>query len=699
MKYLKSISLYGKQIAYELLAIQILSTLSSTIFKINLLWLDIILFILGLAAFFFLKDFFDEKAQRSFFNITLSQLTLGTVGIINDILWSINHSNILFKIISICTLFGIPIFIYVLMKKPEAQDTIDNVLSINLLDGNTHFQKTKQGDVVLGKDEKTNQEIILPYEDRFVHMLILGPTGCGKTSQIITPMIFSDLKNKEMGLIALEPKGDLAERVFALARLMGREVIYFNPVLKDCPYFNPLMGNEDDVIENLVTTLTMFDNDSKTYFKDNNENLIRRSVKVLKRLYGDEANLNQLDMLMNNTSGYGTSIIHDFSKLPETNPRKKSENNNIVQWFSTEYLPGSGGGGGAQNRSAQKTYEGSSGVRNQIAKLISNPYLNRVLNPPKESELKPGETIEYLNFDKILEEGTVCAICSAQGKLRDLGKFLGYFLILQIQSSVFRRPGNEWNRRGCMFYIDEFQSYANAGFTDMLTQGRSYRVGSVLATQARALIGMNSGHQGRDFTQLVSTNARNVVLFPGANYDDALYYSRQFGEDILVKRNISWSRDKYSLGVASQKETIRDDEKKESRFTPTSIMYKDFGKAIISIIKNKTLQEAKIVDIDFIPKNINDTANAYLDEYNREHLAEGEETAFSELNDEAFIDSVFSIDEPEDLKEFSTKEVTQDDVFDFLKTSQVRNSSKNEPHNANKFSIVKNETDDSFDDM
>lgn len=33
---------------------------------------------------------------------------------------------------------------------------------------------------------------------------------------------------------------------------------------------------------------------------------------------------------------------------------------------------------------------------------------------------------------------------------------------------MFRRPGNEDTRKGCMLYIDEFQVYANMGFANMV---------------------------------------------------------------------------------------------------------------------------------------------------------------------------------------------------------------------------------------
>ena len=93
-----------------------------------------------------------------------------------------------------------------------------------------------------------------------------------------------------------------------------------------------------------------------------------------------------------------------------------------------------------------------------------------------------------MDFDEHLAKGGILCITTAQGKLRDLGRFLGYFVILNFQSSVFKREGNENTRKPHFLYIDEFQVYSNPGFADMLTQGRSYRVASHLATQNRALI-------------------------------------------------------------------------------------------------------------------------------------------------------------------------------------------------------------------
>lgn len=495
-------------------------------------------------------------------------------------------------------------------EEPEVPEPGDAVL------GNKYdITYTDKGDK---RYEETKNPVVLPLKDRYLHMLILGPTGSGKTSQIIIPMINRDMQNHELGVIAMEPKGDLAEKVYAMAVHYDREVQYFNPILPDCPYFNPLFGLEEDVVENMATTFKMLDNDSSQFFQNMNETLIRNSIKVLKRLYNDDANMLDLYTLVHNNESKGKQIVQEFSQLQSRTQDLQKENDDIAAWFLGDYFSGSTG----DSRNATKTYEHCSGVRSQIAKLVSNKFLRKVLNPPRGH----GSDV---NFDDALANGKVIAISTAQGKLRDLGRFLGYFLILQLQASVFRRPegpkGPE-DRRGCMLYIDEFQVYSNPGFADMLTQGRSYRVASHLATQARDQIGMGSGKDGEAFIQLVSSNARNVILFPGGNYNDAKYYSDQFGEVMMSITQKGISQQKLGWGNVTEfrakNETVRTSDEFGARFSPSDLIYREFGDITHLLIKNNTIQPPGVAKIEFIPWELNQRLDQIITDTVRSQVEE-----------------------------------------------------------------------------
>lgn len=480
-----------------------------------------------------------------------------------------------------------------LIHRPLAKVKLQKMSELNLLSKlgiNFAMMEKKPGDVVLCKSKDTNQDVIIPCKDRFLHMLVLGPTGSGKTSQIILPLLNQDLQNKEAGVTVIEPKGDLAEKAYAMAQHYGRKAIYFNPILESCPTFNPLYGKEEDVIENIVTAFKMLNTDSAQYFQDMNEQLLRNALKVLKRTKGNHATLIDLSRLISNTGGSGRKLVQgEFNSMEAPTDAIAKENEDIANYFLSDYF-----------NEKSKTFENTSGVRSQVAKIVSNKFLRKVLNPQGKSDI---------DFDNHLETGTVICISTAQGKLRDLGRFLGYFIILNFQAATFKRPGNENTRRNHFLYIDEFQSYSNPGFADMLTQGRSYRVASQLATQNRALIGMGSGKDGEDFIELVSTNARNIILFPGGNFNDAKYYSEQFGEiekiTIAEGTNRTAGNPLMVSKMQPAKDTFQVKEELEARMSPTDIILRPFGEITYSIVQSNTLQPAGIGKISYIDRDLN----------------------------------------------------------------------------------------------
>lgn len=617
---IKSVSEYYFSIFMSLSCMQFMAFLICLMLKKSVLFIHILPITLLWMLYICFKDSVENKKEKnkSFLMLKIDTIVF-TIAFLNDGILSIlnkitMNTPLVFKE-STVILILVDIMMILLFIALFVNDTFNQKMNLlhetdtrGLLDKKSTEEEIKPGDAVIGNDLNTGKPVILPLKDRFLHMLILGATGSGKTSQSIIPMIHRDMTNLDIGITVLEPKGDLAEKIFAMAKYYDREVMYFNPVLPECPYFNPLFGLESDVIENMATTFKMLNPDSSQFFLDMNENTVRKGLKILKRLKGDDATLLDLDTLLNNTGGEGRKMVMSFSKLQPATPSIARENSDIAQWFLNDYYSGLSG-----ERGATKTFEHCSGLRSQVAKLTSNEYLRRVLNPP------PGESAKGINFDDALERGTVITITTAQGKLRDLGRYLGYFIILQLQASVFRRPGNENTRKGNMLFIDEFQVYTTPGFADMLTMGRSYRVASHLATQARDQIAMGGGKDGKNFVTVVDSNARNKIVYPGSP-SDAEFFSKQFGEitEMETKQTRAYGTIAGSKGLFADKISESTSEVRKLRFTPTDIIYRPFGEITYCIIKNNSIQPPGVSKIQYIPKELNDTLDKMVEDYNAE---------------------------------------------------------------------------------
>ena len=452
----------------------------------------------------------------------------------------------------------------------------------------TTERKVQNGDIILGhsvvEGKSADTPEILPRNDRFLHVLVLGPAGCGKTSQTLLPMIHQDIQNKGWGVTVIDPKGDLAVKVSEMAKYYKRDVVLFDPTFDECPKFNPLSGAENDAIETVVTAFRMANSSIPSFFAEQNELTIRNGVRVLKRLDkaegvdGKYANLINLNRLLVNANGMGRDIVNKFSTIIAKTNAEAAEDAAIASWFLNQYFP-----------SANKEYENASHIRSMLDRLISNPYMYRILNPDYDK----GECSE-LRFDQYLKDGTVVCISTAQGILRDLSKTLGYFVSTALQCAVLRRPRKE-EMRPHTIYLDEFVTCANPTFDEMLAQGRRNSVSVVIAAQSREKIVSGVNGETRGSVDALSGQLRNVILFHGLNSRDAKYYSEQFGEKDGIP-NFSVADLVYGKEIGASREVV------------------------YSIVQDGSVQPAKVGTTKSLQSSLEKEINSRVEKYVAEHV-------------------------------------------------------------------------------
>jgi len=392
-------------------------------------------------------------------------------------------------------------------------------------------------------DVRVCPNVIVKHNDRYLHTMVVGTSGTGKTSRVLKPMIWQDLKAIADGALAgitvIEPKGDFAADVAEMARDLGVPVIFLNPEDPASPKFNPMEGPADTVAEIMRTVLQSLFGRQEAFFRQAQEVTARNTVLLLKAIKGDDVTMLDLVEALRDEGALAQAV--------ELYEKMYGEATALVQFFRQELL----------GRSGQKMYEHTLGLRLQLEDITGNALLRRVLMGKSD-----------VNLDRHLEGGSVLVVNTAMGRLGKLGDIFGQFVMMHFQSAVFRRPGREQTRAPHVLYVDEFPRYVNPDFERLLAIGRSFRCACVLALQTTSQLLLEEKPAFRD---IVLENCRNKIVLNLGSAEDAKRFAAEFGENRLVKRSKTYKRDAVIL-FPDREDSVREDEKFEPRFAYTELM-------------------------------------------------------------------------------------------------------------------------------
>lgn len=209
-----SISNNLNAILIGLLAFQISMFASSMIFKKSILLLHVFTLLLIFFAYVLFKDKAEDSSKELGLTILKISLIIFATAMINHLfiggiekILEPSLKESMSKVMIFADL-AIIVSMFALMKSEKVEEFLSQMKdasTIELLSGGV--EEIQPGDAILGTDVDTKKPVRLPLKDRYLHMLILGPTGSGKTSQTIIPMIHRDMQNPDLGITVIEPKG------------------------------------------------------------------------------------------------------------------------------------------------------------------------------------------------------------------------------------------------------------------------------------------------------------------------------------------------------------------------------------------------------------------------------------------------------------------------------------------------------------
>lgn len=508
-------------------------------------------------------------------------------------------------------LMAIPVFIclnglYLIVKEFHMNEDLRTMFftwEFGLLARQAFSLKSDSSDVIVGWDEKTKKPIVLSEKSRFLHELIVGATGTGKTSTTILTRIVQDLvriaRGKRLGICVLEPKGDLIDDVLTLCEKLGipkSKIRIIDPTKADRSIkFNPFVGPMDTAAETFRGVLDALAGDQDDFFKGQQSETsalytmlgkIRHgnsfSIMHMQKMYGDPRYL--ADM---------TEEVRKWLKDTYENPVLTEEDRlqldryeRICSYFENDILDYK-----TYRDKEQKTqpilfpdghqHEGKQVVENKKDKFVAGAkkYINDICtNALLSSLMVANEGDEVLDIDQFLAEGGVLLVNTALGELEELSLSFGQFFIRQFQSSVFRRPKK--NRFPIFFNIDEFPLFINEAFQRFLTVGRSYMVGTLIAIQSLGQLEVVV----RGYEKIIMSNASNKTVFGRGEVSDNELFSKQFGEEAVVEESMNESVSPASMPNPSTGYRYNTARKVMPRFTHTQIMEQKFKGFIVQLV-------------------------------------------------------------------------------------------------------------------
>lgn len=291
-------------------------------------------------------------------------------------------------------------------------------------------------------------------KDRTRHVYVIGKTGMGK-STLLENMAIQDIKNGN-GLAFIDPHGQTAETLLDyIPEERKDDVLYFAPFDMDYPVSFNVMEDVGPDKRHLVVSGLM---------------------SVFEKIWVDAWSARMAYILQNTLMAlleYPDSTLLGVNRmLSDKNYRKKVVDNikdpSVRSFWVDEFA----------KYNERYMQEAGDAIKNKIGQFTANPLIRNIVGQPKSS----------FDIRKIMDEKKILIMNLSKGLVGESNaNLLGSMLTTRIYLAAMSRAdmGQEEMRKApnFYFYVDEFQSFANATFANILSEARKYKLNLTIAHQ------------------------------------------------------------------------------------------------------------------------------------------------------------------------------------------------------------------------
>ncbi|WP_206427463.1 type IV secretory system conjugative DNA transfer family protein [Leucobacter chromiireducens] len=332
-------------------------------------------------------------------------------------------------------------------------------------------------DRIIGKTSAPgySEKIGIPIRDAAFHTHLLGPTGSAK-STVMLGLIAADI-TAGRGVLVLDPKGDLADRVLAhVPKNREHDVVVIDPTNAAPVGFNPLAGHRRQAQVTADTLLATFEAVFAKHWGIRSADIFTAVFNTLAQI--DGANLLWVAPLLTNTA-FRRKVL------------KNIDDPIGLGGFWEQY----------EAKSPAQQAEEIGPVLNKLRQLILRPGMRAML----------GQSDPRFDLTDLFSKRRIVVVNLNKGLLgADAARLLGTLLIGQLWAKILARQRDSLQHRHIVsIYIDEIHDFL-AGIpgdlSDALAQARS--LGAAFTVANQYLKQFTSAMQAS-----VETNTRSKIYF------------------------------------------------------------------------------------------------------------------------------------------------------------------------------------------
>ncbi len=293
--------------------------------------------------------------------------------------------------------------------------------------------------------------------DRTRHVYVIGKTGMGK-STMLENMAVQDIQNGE-GFAFLDPHGSSAETLLEyVPKERVDDVLYFAPFDMDYPVSFNVMEDVGHDKRHLVASglMSAFKKIWQDAWSARMEYILNNTILAL--LEFPDSTLISINRMYTDKD-YRAVVVEHI-----TDPAVRS-------FWVDEFA-------GYTDRFAA---EATPAIQNKIGQFVSNPIIRNIIGQPKSS----------FDLRQMMDDGKIVLVNLSKGRIgEDNARLLGSMLVTKMYLAAMSRAEETKEKLSKLpnfyLYVDEFQSFANESFANILSEARKYKLNLTIAHQYMA---------------------------------------------------------------------------------------------------------------------------------------------------------------------------------------------------------------------